>query len=414
MSLETTVLCSSITVSVPRRIFLSILGQIKEGTLILCEGNESLTFGSGDPTVTVTVGSPTFYRKALFGGTIGIGEAYIDGDWECSDLVTLVRLFLSNRNVLEGMEGIGSKVSAFTNRLVHRLKSNTLSGSRQNIRSHYDLSNDFFSRFLDTRLMYSSAVFESVDMTLEEASARKLERICRKLELNADDRLLEIGSGWGGFAIYAAKHYGCNVTTITISQEQFEEASRRVREGLLEDQVQVLLKDYREIQGLYDKVVSIEMVEAVGDAYLDTYFGVIDRVLRPGGLFLIQAITIQDQRYKKALQNVDFIKKYIFPGSFIPSVTALLDSVTKKTNCVLVNLEDFGFDYALTLADWRRRFENEIQNVLDMGFDHDFIRMWRFYLAYCEGGFRERSLSDVQLLFVKHGYKNRPWRVQSA
>jgi len=262
--------------------------------------------------------------------------------------------------------------------------------------------------------MYSSAVFESVDMTLEEASTRKLERICRKLELNADDRLLEIGSGWGGFAIYAAKHYGCHVTTITISQEQFEEASRRVREGLLEDQIQVLLKDYREIQGLFDKVVSIEMVEAVGDAYLDTYFGVIDRVLRPGGLFLIQAITIQDQRYKKALQNVDFIKKYIFPGSFIPSVTALLDSVTKKTNCVLVNLEDFGFDYALTLADWRRRFENEIQHVLDMGFDHDFIRMWRFYLSYCEGGFRERSLSDVQLLFVKHGYKNRPWRVQSA
>ena len=414
MNIGTTALSSSITVKLLRHIFFAILRRIKDGTLILCEGNETQTFGFGNPIVTVTVSSPTFYRRALFGGTVGIGEAYIDGDWDSDDLVKLVCLFLSNRNVVEGFEGIGSTTSAFLNGLVHRLKSNTLAGSRRNIRSHYDLSNDFFSRFLDTRLMYSAAVFETEHMSLEEASTRKLERICRKLELNSNDRLLEIGSGWGGFALYAAKQFGCKVTTITISQEQFEEASTRVREESLEDQVCVCLKDYREIQGSFDKVVSIEMVEAVGSTYLDTYFGVIDRVLRPGGLFLIQAITIQDQRYRKALQRVDFIKKHIFPGSFIPSVTALLGSVTKKTNCVLVNLEDFGFDYALTLANWRQSFETEIQNVMAMGFDREFIRMWRFYLSYCEGGFRERSLSDVQMLFVKHGYKNRPWRVQST
>lgn len=414
MNFGTTALSSSITVNLPRHIFFSILRRIKDGTLILREGNETQTFGFGNPTATVTVASPTFYRRALFGGTVGIGEAYIDGDWDSDDLVKLVCLFLSNRNVLEGMEGIGSITSAFINGLVHRLKSNTLTGSRRNISSHYDLSNEFFSRFLDMRLMYSAAVFESEDMSLEEASTRKLERICCKLELKSNDRLLEIGSGWGGFAIYAAKQYGCNVTTVTISQEQFEEASRRVRDASLEDRVHVLLKDYREIQGSFDKVVSIEMVEAVGSAYLDTYFAVIDQVLRPGGLFLIQAITIEDQRYEKALRGVDFIKKHIFPGSFIPSITTLLDSVTKKTSCVLVNLEDFGFDYALTLWNWRERFEREIENILEMGFDQRFIRMWRFYLSYCEGGFRERSLSDVQMLFVKQGYRNKPWRGETT
>ena len=405
---------SSISADLPRSIFFSALRRLKDGTLVVREGNEVQTFGCGSPTITVVVESSRFYRRALFGGTVGVGEAYMDGCWNCDDLVGLVRLFLANRNVLEDVDSTGNTIAVLIDGLVHRLKRNTLSGSRRNVSSHYDLSNNFFSRFLDTRLMYSSAVFESEDLTLEEASTRKLERICRKLELESSDRLLEIGSGWGGFAIYAAKKYGCVITTITISQEQFEEASQRVRDASLEDRVHVLLKDYREIQGSFDKVVSIEMVEAVGSAYLDTYFAVIDRVLRPGGLFLIQAITIEDQRYEKALRGVDFIKKHIFPGSFIPSITTLLDSVTKKTSCVLVNLEDFGFDYALTLWSWRERFEREIENILEMGFDQRFIRMWRFYLSYCEGGFRERSLSDVQMLFVKQGYRNKPWRVETT
>jgi len=390
------------------------LGALTAGSLRIREGRSEVCYGaapgSGGPSATVTIHHPGAYRRIALGGTVGAGESYMDGDWDCDDLAALIRILVRNRDAMARLDGAGTFLTQCRNLLAHMTRRNSRRGSRRNIEAHYDLSNAFFETFLDERMMYSSAVYEHPDMSLEEASLAKLERLCRKLELCPGDHLLEIGSGWGGLAVHAAGRFGCRVTTATISPAQHQAAVARVRAAGLADRVEVLLCDYRDLTGSYDKLVSVEMVEAVGHDYLDGYFRAIDRLVRPGGLIALQAITIEDRRYRDAVRSVDFIKKHIFPGSFIPSVSCLIVSAARHTDAVLVNLEDIGLDYAVTLREWRRRFESRRDDILRLNFDERFLRMWRFYLAYCEGGFAERAISDVQMLFAKPGYRRPPWR----
>jgi len=304
-----------------------------------------------------------------------------------------------------GLASLANKLLTFW----HRRNQNTAEGSRRNIAAHYDLGNDFFALFLDKHGMYSSGTYYLPDMSLEEASEAKLERICQKLDLKTTDHLIEIGTGWGGFAAYAAKNFGCKITTTTISAEQFNAAEQRMlREGVA-DKVTVVMQDYRDLQGQYDKLVSIEMIEAVGHQFLDTYLAKCASLLKADGLALIQAITIEDQRYQQALKNVDFIQRYIFPGSFIPSVSAIVNSSAKQSDLRLISLEDQGESYALTLNHWRQRFTKKLDEIRLQGFSEEFIRMWVFYLCYCEGGFLEKSTSSVQVLFAKPQNRRAQW-----
>ena len=323
------------------------------------------------------------------------------GFWEADDLVSVVRLVVRNREVLAGVEGGLARLTMPLHRLFQAARRNTRDGSRRNIVAHYDLGNDFYSLFLDETLTYSCALFERDDMTLAEASTAKYDRLCRKLDLREADRVLEIGSGWGGFALHAAGRYGCRVTTTTISREQHELASRRVREAGLADRVEVLLCDYRDLTGTFDKLVSIEMIEAVGHHYLDAYFRCVSERLAPDGLAAIQAITIVDHAYEQQLRQADFIKRYVFPGSFLPSVAAICAAVARAADLRLVHLEDLTPHYARTLAAWRERFLARADDVRRLGFPESFLRLWEYYLCYCEGAFRERYIGDAQLLFAK-------------
>ena len=352
---------------------------------------------------TLEVHDAAFYRRVAGNGSVGAGEAYMDGLWRSDDPVALMRMLVRNRDLLDAMETGPARYAGMAMRAWHALQRNTRTGSRRNIAAHYDLGNEFFRLFLDENLMYSSAIYTRDDDTLETASTRKLERICAKLDLCANDRVIEIGTGWGGFAIHAARNYGCHITTTTISREQYELACERVRAAGLQDRVEVVLRDYRDLDGRYDKLVSIEMVEAIGHQYLDDYFGKVGGLLKPDGMALIQAITIEDHRYAQALRAVDFIKRYIFPGSFIPSVSAMLAATARASDLKLFDLEDIGPSYARTLAAWRERFHARSAQVRALGYDERFVRMWDFYLAYCEAGFRERSTGDVQMLLVKPG-----------
>jgi cyclopropane-fatty-acyl-phospholipid synthase len=354
---------------------------------------------------TVRVYDAAFYRQVAGNGSVGAGEAYMDGVWECDDLVALMRMLVRNRDLLDAMETGLAHLGGAVMKAWHALRRNTRGGSQRNIAAHYDLGNDFFHLFLDDNMMYSSAIFARADESLEIASTRKLDRICQKLALSANDRVVEIGSGWGGFAIHAARNYGCHITTTTISREQYDLARERVHAAGLDDRVEVLLQDYRDLSGRYDKLVSIEMIEAIGHQYLDSYFTKVGTLLEPHGMALIQAITIEDHRYAQALRAVDFIKRYIFPGSFIPSVSAMLNAVAGSSDLKLFQLEDIGPSYAVTLAAWRERFHRHLPEVRAQGYDERFVRMWDFYLAYCESGFRERSTGDVQMLLVKPGCK---------
>ncbi|MFN7182907.1 MAG: class I SAM-dependent methyltransferase [Thermomonas haemolytica] len=386
---------------------LQRLAGFGHGRLEVRDALGTLAFGrAGDgPEVTLEVLDPGFYRMLATHGSVGAGEAYMDGLWRCSDLVGLVRLLVRNRDLLDGMETGSARLGGLAMKALHLLRRNTRGGSRRNIAAHYDLGNDFFRLFLSEDLMYSSAYWAGADDTLEAASTRKLDLICRKLALGPDDHVLEIGTGWGGFALHAARHYGCRVTTTTISREQYELAAARVREAGLEDRITLLQSDYRDLTGQYDKLVSIEMIEAIGAEYQPAYFGQIGRLLKPEGLALVQAITIEDHRYQQALESVDFIKRFIFPGCFIPSVSAMLEAKTRSSDLALVGLEDFGLSYARTLQAWRERFLARLAEVRAQGFDARFVRMWEFYLAYCEGGFRERSIGVSHLLLAKPGWR---------
>jgi cyclopropane-fatty-acyl-phospholipid synthase len=392
-----------------RKRLIAHLAQLRHGRMVIADACGEIELGmapaqSPDLNVRIDVCDPQFYRAIAANGSVGAGEAYMDGFWRCGDLVALVRLLVRNRDVLDGMEGGPARLGGWAMRAWHALQRNTRQGSRRNTTAHYDLGNDFFGLFLSPDLMYSSALWAGDEDTLSAASTRKLDRICRKLDLRAADRVIEIGTGWGGFALHAAQHYGCHVTTTTISREQHALASQRVADAGLRDRVTLLLQDYRDLDGQYDKLVSIEMIESIGGQYLDTYFAKLGQLLKPAGVALLQAITIEDHRYARALPTVDFIKRHVFPGSFIPSIHAMLTAKTRGSDLALTQLEDFGLSYARTLGAWREGFLAQVPQVRKQGFDERFIRMWEFYLAYCEGGFRERSISVAHLLMAKPAY----------
>ena len=388
------------------------LCQLQKGEVVLREGNVEFYFGQRtrdcNLCVTIDVLDFRFYSDIAFAGSVGAGEAYMQGFWTCSDLTALVRLLLINRHVLDSMDQSLSRLKLPLHKLLHWFNRNTRRGSRRNIEAHYDLGNELFEQFLDPTLMYSAAYYQTPTMSLEQAANTKLDRICLKLELSPDDHVLEIGTGWGGFAIHAAQHYGCHVTTTTISKQQYELACKRVKQAGLEDRITVLQDDYRDLQGQFDKLVSIEMVEAIGHQYLNTYFSHCSYLLKPNGMMLLQAITITDQQYDSALRDVDFIKRYIFPGGFLPSIAVMSNSIANVTDMKLFHLEDIGPHYATTLRDWRQRFFQNIEQIKSLGYSNTFIRMWDFYLCYCEGAFMERAIGTAQMLLVKPGCQREP------
>ncbi len=388
-----------------RRLVHNQLGRITSGEIVLRENHNEYYFGritSDFPVrVHIEIHHPSVYTDVAFGGSAGSGEAYMKGSWSCSDLVGLVRIFLRNRHALDSMDYGVTRLKAPLHKLIHLLNRNTRAGSRKNISAHYDIGNDLFSLFLDDTMMYSSAYYEDADMTLGEAAVAKLELVCSKLDLQPHDHLLEIGTGWGGLAMHAARNYGCRVTTTTISEEQFRLATQAIRDAGLEDRVTVLMQDYRDLEGQYDKLVSIEMIEAIGHQYMNTYFSKCCSLLKPDGMMLIQAITISDQLYSNALRDVDFIKKYIFPGGFLPSVEAMSRAVARCTDMKLFHLQDIGPHYARTLKDWRERFFSRVDDIRKLGYSDEFIRMWEYYFCYCEGGFTERDIGTVQMLLTR-------------
>ena len=385
-------------------LVLRSLLKLRHGQIIFQGVWNGFVGDSIELSAVVRVHNKKLMELIFKNGVLGAAEGYIRGYWSTDHLVELIQILARNRDVLDKLnQNIISQASQIFLKAWYKTRKNSIDGSRKNIADHYDLSNDFFKLFLDPSLMYSSAVFKEPSMSLEQASNYKKELICQKLQLKPMDHLVEIGSGWGGFAIYAAQHYGCKVTTITISQAQYDEAVARVEAAGLVHRVDVQLKDYRLLEGKFDKLVSIEMIEAVGEPYLSTYFQQCRNLLKPNGLALIQAITIEDARYKKALNTVDYIKRYIFPGSFIPCISVLTQTASEQ-KLRLKHLEDIGQSYAQTLHLWRKNFLAAREQVLALGFDENFIRMWDFYLCYCEGGFKEGVISDVHMLFEVSAY----------
>ena len=388
-----------------RRLLTRRLQDLATGEICIVERGTRRRFGTSGTGLraTVEVLNEHFWSDAAFGGSIGAGEAYINGYWRCDDLTALIRIMVANAALLTAMEQNWAWLGAPLTRILHFLSRNSRHGSRRNIAAHYDLGNDFFALFLDATMAYSCGIFAEPNASMYEASIAKFERICTKLELRPTDHLLEIGTGWGGLAIHAARLHGCRVTTTTISRQQYDLAKERIAAAGLGDRIEVLLVDYRDLTGQYDKLASIEMVEAVGAAYLDTYFGRCSALLKPDGMMLLQAITIRDQLYAAALRSVDFIQRFVFPGSFIPCVTALGASIQRATDMKLYDLVDIGPHYATTLRHWREAFLRHLPAVKALGYSDAFIRLWEYYLCYCEGGFAERQLGDVQMLLVKPG-----------
>ncbi len=390
--------------SLTRRLVWRKMEALRHGRLSFVEGTQSRSFGSAAGNsleATVEIRDPRIFRHLVLGGSLGAAESYIRGFWTCNDLVSLVRIFCRNTGVASGIERGAARLLTAPRIAVHRMRRNSPAGSRRNIAAHYDLGNEFFSLFLDETLAYSCAIFPRNCSSLYEASVAKFDRICRKLDLNEKDDVLEIGSGWGGFALHAAARYGCRVTATTISRRQYEFTRKLVEEAGLTGRVRILMEDYRKLQGSYDKLVSIEMIEAVGHRYFDTYFGQCSRLLKPHGMMLLQAIIFPDQEYDRYRRSVDFIQKYIFPGGCLPSIGAICRSVGRATDMRLFHMEEITPHYAETLAQWRQRFRANLDTVRNMGFSEEFIRTWDFYFCYCEGGFRERVIGDVQMLLAR-------------
>ncbi|HEU4626175.1 MAG TPA: cyclopropane-fatty-acyl-phospholipid synthase family protein [Steroidobacteraceae bacterium] len=390
-----------------RKLLLAQLAKLQHGSIRLIEPEGEHRFGTRtaecDLAVTVQVAHPQFFADVAFGGTVGAGEAYIRGLWRCDDLTSLVRIFVRNREVMNGMDGRWAALTKPFLKLFHALNRNSKEGSARNIAAHYDIGNSLYELMLDETMMYSCAIFPRADSSLHEAQVAKLDTICQKLALSPRDHLVEIGTGWGGLALHAAANYGCRVTTTTISKEQHDYAKAKIERLGLGNRIRLLFEDYRDLTGQYDKLVSIEMIEAVGANYLETYLRKCSSLLKRDGLALIQAITIQDQHYEQALSSVDYIQRFIFPGSFIPSVTAIAQALCAATDMKITHLEDIGPHYATTLRAWRERFFANLGAVRRLGLSDSFIRMWEFYLCYCEGGFLERALGDVHLLLAKPG-----------
>ena len=359
----------------------------------------------GDPGAAlkgvVAIHDPRVFRRGLLGGEVGLGEAYVDGAWSSPDPVAVVRVALRNMACFD--QGPLAWTGRALGRLRHRRRANTRAGARANIAAHYDLSNAFYRLWLDPTLAYSSAWFPTPETSLEAAQEAKYRMIARKLDLGPEDHLLEIGTGWGGFALYAARHHGCRITTTTISGQQFAEAQARIAAAGLEDRITLLQEDYRDLRGCFTKAVSIEMFEAVGLAHYDTYFAVVDRLLAPGGRFLLQTITMNEPHFEAYRRGVDFIQQHVFPGSELASLLEIHRSLARATDLAVTGLEDLGAHYARTLQLWRERFHTRLDEVRALGFDARFQRFWDYYLATCEGAFRERHISVVQLLLEKGG-----------
>lgn len=395
--------------SLARSSLFRMLGTLKGGTLTITETEGTTRFGQSSEDGSevhahIFVNNPLFYRKIVFGGSIGAGEAFMMDLWSSPNLTNVIRIVSRNLNTLDKIEGGLSGVSNAFQRLMHVFARNSFAGSKKNIGSHYDISNELFEYMLDSRMMYSSAIFPNTESSLETASEFKLKKIGEKLELTNLDHVLEIGTGWGGLAIYLAETYGCRVTTTTISKQQFEYATLQVKNRNLENRVTLLERDYRELDGAFDKIVSIEMIESVGAEYMEYYFSKCDQLLKPGGKMLLQAITIPEQRYESYRKSADFIQRYIFPGGSLPSIESVLMNTGKYTRMQLQGLEDIGHDYAKTLAAWNENFMSDPDKLYKLGFDDRFIRMWQFYLGYCEGGFIEDAISCSQLVFRKNTY----------
>jgi cyclopropane-fatty-acyl-phospholipid synthase len=389
-----------------RRLLWQRLQDLQTGQVVIEHGPNTARFGSLNQSELmghVEVLAPRFYRRMLTGGALGAAESYLRGEWRSDDLTDLFRVFLRNENVLLSLKSVASAGTRVLNRIGHFRNRNSKSGSRRNIHEHYDLGNDFFSLFLDPSMLYSSALFPTEQSSLEEGSIEKIDRVCRVLRLTPEDSVVEIGSGWGSFAIHAASRYGCRVTTTTISEEQFRLATRRVAEAGLQDRVTVLKQDYRDLTGTYDKLVSIEMIEAVGQQFLPEYFATCERLLNDSGSMLIQAIIMPEQRYGRYKNSVDFIQKYIFPGGFLPSISEMQRCVSSKTSFRMLDLFDFGLHYARTLRLWNERFQERLEDVRRLGYSERFIRMWTYYLNYCEAAFLERAIGVVQVLWAKPG-----------
>ena len=385
-----------------RRLVLQKLQELNGGTIQLADATGATTLGrGGDLQAALQVHNPAFFRHAVLGGSLSVAESYLRGDWDCDDLTAFIRIFVRNIEATDQLDRGLSRISKWVNRLYHHWHANSKSGSRRNIHAHYDLGNDFFRLMLDDTLAYSSGIFLSATSTLHEASLEKMDRICRKLDLRPSDHLLEIGTGWGGLAIHAAKQFGCRVTTTTISQQQFDVARQRIDEAGLSERVTLLLQDYRDLTGQFDKLVSVEMIEAVGHRYFDTYFRKCSELLKPDGTFVLQGIVMPDRRYAKYLKSVDFIQRYVFPGGCLPSMSSMLESMSRATDLRFVHAEDFGTHYAQTLREWRQRFHERLDDVRELGFPDRFIRMWNYYLSYCEAAFEERFTGVVQIQFDK-------------
>ena len=384
------------------------LSHLDVGCISVKDGYDKFSFGdiNSELKVNVQVHSQEFYVMTGSGGAMGIAEAYILGYWTSDDVVMLMRIILKNRSILLSLNKGFAKIINPINKLIHRSRQNTLKGSKENILAHYDLSNDFYKLWLDPTMTYSCGYFNDPDTTLEAASIEKLDRICRKLKLSEEDNILEIGTGWGSFSIHAAKNYGCSITTTTISDAQYEYAKACVVEEGLESKINVINKDYRKLDGQYDKIVSIEMIEAVGYEYISEYFKKLSSLLKPEGLMAIQGITYNDQNFDTYKGSVDFIKKYIFPGSCLISISQIIDEIKNKTDLSMIDMEDITRHYAETLNRWRKNFMNVLPEVKEMGYSKAFINMWEFYFLYCEAGFLERNIGDVQMVFAKSGARD--------
>jgi cyclopropane-fatty-acyl-phospholipid synthase len=389
------------TARLARQAMRAKLRGLKHGRLTVSDPWGQWTVGTGEENVEIAIIDPAFYLDVALEGSLGAARAWMDRRWHTEELTAVLRLLLRNIELVDSMEGGVASLTGLLARGRHWLRRNSLAGSQRNIRTHYDLGNEFFALFLDESMTYSAGIFEREDATLEDAQFAKLDLICRKLDLTAEDHVLEIGTGWGSFAIHAARHYGCRVTSTTISHEQHALALARVKAAGLNDRVTVLLNDYRDLDGCYDKLVSIEMIEAVGHAFLPTYFAACARLLRADGAMLLQGITMPDQRYDQYLKSSDFIQEYIFPGSCCPALTAILNAVAGHSDFKVSHLEDIGLHYVRTLREWRARLEHHEAQVQALGYPERFVRMWRYYLAYCEAGFAERYTGTVQLLLEK-------------
>lgn len=378
------------------------LGALAGDQIVLLDRGRREVFGhAGGLSATVTVHDPRFYLRVLHGGSLGAAESFMDGEWTCDDLTALVRIFLRNQAAMERLHTPLSWLTRLLAAARHLVRRNTRRGAQRNIQEHYDLGNDFFALMLDETLSYSCAIFPRPEASLHEASLAKLERVCRKLELKPEDHLLEIGSGWGGLALFAAGRYGCRVTTTTISPAQYRLARQRVAQAGLESRVQVLLADYRDLAGQYDKLVSIEMIEAVGYEYFETFFRQCARLLRPQGRMLLQAIVIRDPLFPAHRHSVDFIRTHIFPGGCLPSINALGQAMQQACDLRLVHLEEMSAHYVRTLAAWRERFLANLDQVRALGYSERQIRKWWYYLSYCEAAFAQRQVNVVQMLLAQ-------------